>query len=802
MLSHYIKLAFRTIWKNKLFSAVNVFGLAVGMTCFLLVGGYVWQEWQVNKTLRNLENQYIVQSKWKQPNMGIESTTIGYLPRALKDHYSHLVANYYRFDGVNSSVANGDKVFREGLQIGDSTMFSMYGFPLKYGDKKTALHEPFSLILTTEKAKKYFGKENVIGESLTIENFSGEQQNFKITGILDKNAQNSITNFSANNDNHFFIPTNTLQFFRRSIDTWQNIYTVGYLELQEGVQAEQLVEPMKQLLQEHTPTYIAENLDPYLIPLKSYYLDVGNGAVRKMIYTLSAISFFILLMAIINFVNIAVSKADLRMKEIGVRKVLGSLRTALMAQFYTEALLLVIFSGLLGLGLYVLTRPVVSGFLNNEIPSLLDFSWHFAFFFLGLIILIALLAGTYPALIISAFKPIQAMKGRLDKVGDQVWLRKGLLAVQFFVAAVVLIGANIISQQVDHFFSKDLGYDKSYVITASVSRDWTPEGVQKMETLRKQLENIPAVQQISLSYSIPNGNTAGQQPLYKVGTDSTNTVAAESIMVDPNYAATYNLTMAAGEFHDPANATNAVEELLLNEAASKALGWGNPAEAVNKRIRLINMPVPFTIKGIIKDYHHNSLHEAIQPAVFMSVGTTNLYRYFSIKLQAGNVNEALTSVQQKWSELMPNTPFDYQFQDEALANLYIRETRLQKAAYVATILATIIALLGIFGLLALSIQKRTREIGIRKVIGARAYNIISLFLKDFLPIVLLAGLLACPVAWYFAKNWLEAYTYRISMSILPFLSTLLLLLSITILLIFVQSFKASARNPLEAIKEE
>jgi len=521
-----------------------------------------------------------------------------------------------------------------------------------------------------------------------------------------------------------------------------------------------------------------------------------------MIYTLSAITFFILLMAIINFVNIAVSKADLRMKEIGVRKVLGSLRTALMIQFYVEALLLVIFSMIIGLVIYVLFRPAGSSLLSNEIPSLLDFSWHYALLLIGVIAFIALLAGTYPALIISGFKPIQAMKGQLEKVGDNALLRKSLLAFQFFVAAIVLIGATIINQQVNHFFNKDLGYDKDYIITASVSRDWTPEGVSRMEMLRKQLASIPAVQEISLSYSIPNGNTAGQQSLYKMGTDSTTAVATESIMVDANYAATYNLTMAAGEFHDPTNATTPVEELLLNEAASKALGWENPAEAIQKRVRLFNRSTPFVVKGIINDYHYNSLHEAIQPAVFMSVATTNLYRYFSVKLQAGNLTESLTNVQQKWSELMPNTPFDYQFQDEALADLYVREVRLQKAAYVATVLAVIIALLGVFGLLALSIQKRTREIGIRKVIGARDFHIISLFLRDFMPIVLLAGLLACPVAWYFTKTWLEAYTYRISITGIPFLSTLILLGSVTVLLIILQSFRVSSMNPVDAIKEE
>ncbi|MEL6720130.1 MAG: FtsX-like permease family protein, partial [Bacteroidota bacterium] len=223
---------------------------------------------------------------------------------------------------------------------------------------------------------------------------------------------------------------------------------------------------------------------------------------------------------------------------------------------------------------------------------------------------------------------------------------------------------------------------------------------------------------------------------------------------------------------------------------------------IQKRLRIVNNPTPFVVKGIIKDFHYNSLHQAIQPAVFMNVHSTNLYRFLSFKLQSSNINASLADIQQKWSELLPTTPFDYQFQDEALADMYVREVRLQKAAYAATILAIIIALLGVFGLLALSIQKRIREIGIRKVIGAKAINIIALFLKDFLPVLGIATLLACPVAWYFARDWLEGYSYRISLSVLPFLSTLLILGGATVLLIALQSFKASTMNPVDAIRQE
>ncbi|MEM0994028.1 MAG: ABC transporter permease [Bacteroidota bacterium] len=800
MRSYYIKLAFRAILKNRLFSIINVLGLAVGIACFLLVGGYVWQEWRVNKDLRNLDRQYIIQSQWKKPNMGIEYTTIGYLPRALQEHHGHLVENYYRFDAITSNVANGDKIFREGLQIGDSTLLNMYGFSLKYGDEKTALNEPYSLVLTTEKAKQYFGQEAVVGAVLSIENFSGERRNFKVTGVLEKSRQNSITTFSSNNDNHFFIPSNTLAFFGRSIDTWQNIYTLAYLELKEGVDADDLNSPMSQLVAANTPAHIAENLVPYLVPLKDYYLNVGGGAVRKMMTTLSIIAVFILIMAIINFVNIAISKADVRRKEIGVRKVLGSRRVSLMTQFYVEAFLLVSFAALFALGLYVLARPIASGFLSNDIPSLLDFPWYFSLWLLALILLIALLAGTYPALIISGFRPIQALKGQSAKITDKVILRKGLLVFQFAVATVVLVGAIIISQQVNHFFSKDLGYNKDFIIAAPVARDWTPAGVQKIESIRKQFTQLPAVQAVSLSYTIPNGNTAGQQALYKAGSDSTNVIAAESIMVDANYAATYELTLASGDFYAP-NYNPTAHELIINEAASKALGWENPEDALQKRLRLVGNSSPFTIKGVLKDFHYSSLHQAIKPAVFPNVSSTNLYRFFSFKLESSRLNQALTDVQQTWMTLMPNTPFDYQFQDEALASLYLREIRLQKAAYAATVLAAIIALLGIFGLLTLNIQKRTREIGIRKVIGANAVHIIVLFLKDFLPILGYASVLAFPLAWYFAKDWLADYTYRIAITGLPFIGTLLILGIATVLLIGIQCFKASRINPVDAIRQ-
>lgn len=802
MWTHYFKLAIRSIWKNKLFSGINLFGLSVGIACFLLMAAYAWKEYSVNKYLRNADQQYIIQSKWKKPGMGLDFTTIGQLPVALKENYPQLVANYYRFDGVTSTVSKGNTMFREGLQIGDSTLLTMYGFDLKYGDPRTALERPFSLVMTTEKAQKYFNREDVIGETLTIENFSGARSNFTITGILEKNSQNSITTFDKNNDSHFFIPKNTLDFFGRSIDAWTNIYTLAYVELQEGVDPKELEKPMQQLIAEHTQSYISENLEAYLLPLTDYYLDSNGGLIRKMLLTLAGITLFILLMAVINFVNLVVSQANLRMKEIGVRKVLGSLRRELMLQFYVECFLLVSIATIIGLGIYHISSPFASSFLANAIPAIFEFNWTVFPLLLVFVFSISLLAGTYPALILSSFRTLNALKGQLTKVKDSVLLRKSLLSFQFGLAMIVLISATIIAQQIDYFFSKDLGYDKEYIVYASLPRDWSTEGVQRMQQIREQLGTVAAIEDLSLSYSVPNGNNAGQPAIYHLGADSTTAITTESIIVDRFYAKTYNLELHAGKFFEPFQSDAPDNSIVINEASAKALGWQNASEAIGQQVKIVNNPNPLQIKGIVGDYHYGSLRETIKPAIFMNVELANFYRYFSIKLKPGNVQQALAEVQQKWASLLPNTPFDYEFIDETLAGLYASELRLQKAASTATVLAIIIALLGIFGLLTISLQQRTKEIGIRKVIGAGPQNIIHLFLKDFFPLVLIAGLIAWPVSWYLMQEWLKNYQYPILLTVWPFLLSLLFLVGIATLLIILQCLRASAMNPVEAIRQE
>ena len=798
MLTNYLKIAWRHLLKAKFHSAINILGLSIGIGFTLLVGAYVWGEVAVNKKLHNAERQYIIQSNWKDPNMGLNLTTVGPLAKALREQYPGLVKNYYRWDGVTSTVSKGDRIFREGLQIGDSTLLTMYGFSLLYGDAKTALNEPFSVVITEDRAVKYFGRKDVVGEMLTIESFSGSKHAFKVTGVLQVPAENSVTHLTPDNDNRFYIPTASIAYFSRSLDSWSNPYMVGYLELQPNVNPADLQRPMQDLLKKNAPADLAANMRPFLSPLKTYYLNQFDGLVRKMLFTVSAIALFILLMAVINFVNITIGKSATRIKEMGVRKVMGSQQRQLVFQFLTESILLVALSTLVGLGIYYLAAPFFSEVLGKTIPSFTQFPVFFPAILVAFILLVGVLAGIYPAFVLARLKTTESVKGKMQSVNANILFRKTLVGFQICTASVVFIGAVITMQQVNLFFSKNLGYEKNWVLAVQTPRDWTPKGVQRMITVRNELAGLPQASQVSLSWAQPDGRSSGSTMVYLQGKDSTQAVAMESIITDENYLGVFNVPLLAGRFFRDANDSLSV---VINATAAKAFGFATANDAVGKRAFL---PGRFevTIAGVIKDFHFGSMKTAIQPLLVTNVSLGNVFRLLCFRLKPGNVAESINVLQKKWTTLLPGSAFEYKFMDESLKNLYATEIRLKKAAQIALVLALTIVLLGVSGLVSLSVQKRTKEIGIRKVVGATLGNIISLFLKEFLPVVLIGGLVSVPLAWYIMQSWLNDYAYRVQLSPLPFLLSFGAIGGVTAVLIALQIAKLSSVDPVKNLRTE
>ena len=784
--------------KSRFYAGINVFGLSVGIAFTLLIAAYVWGEWQVNRHLKNAGHQYIIRNLWKgQVNGSI--TTFGPLARALKENYPALVANYYRWDGITTNVSTGSKAFREGIQIGDSTLLNMYGFKLVYGNASTALKAPFTVVITTDRAIKYFGRADVTGQTISIENMSGGRHDFLVTGVMEMPSKNSVTNINESNNNGVYVSDMNLGFFGRDM-TWQNTAIVSYLELREGVSAKDLERPIARLVQLNAQPQDVQVYKPYLTPLKEYYLEYNNGFVKKTLFVLSFIAVFILMMAVINFINMSVSRSSSRLREIGVRKALGGSKQQLIVQFITESVVMVFFATMIALVVYSVTRELFAGIVGRALPGLFRFPAWFALFIPFLVVALGFLAGVYPAFVLSSVRSVESLKGKLSSVRDKVWLRKSLVTFQFAVAIIAFAGAVIISRQTDLFFSKSLGYNKDFVVSAQVPRNWTKAGVEKMETIRNQFAAMPGVSGVSLSFEIPNGYNIGGAPVYRLGEDSTRAIDASFLETDENYLSVYQIPVKAGAFFDDGNADSA--KIVVNETALQQLGWKNENDAIGQQVRVSGDPTIFTVKGVIRDFHFGSMQGKIDPAVFFPVRFSPVYRYLSFKIQPQHISSTLNGLQGKWAALMPGAAFEYRFMDETLTSIYQSELQFKKAAYTATLLAMIIVLLGVFGLVTLNIRKRTKEIGIRKVLGSSVLDIIVLFTREFVWMLLMAGIIACPLAYMIMHSWLQGYAYRVSIGPLPFIAVAGFLALVTILLIAAQTMKAALENPVKSLRTE
>jgi len=761
----------------------------------------VWGELNVNKQLKNHKQQYFLRSIWKDPNLGNDITTLGPLSKRLKESYPQLVANYYRWDGITSVVSKGEKHLREGIQLGDSTLLSMFGFKLMHGDERTALNDPGSVVITKELALKYFDKTDVVGQTLNIQSFSGGKKDFLITGVLAEVPENTVTQLNKYNRNQLFIPTAAYTFFGRGdFDNWSNPIIPSYVELKAGVTARDLEKPIQQLLDQNEPNFMKGQLAVQPVALDQYYLKKDNAIASRLIWTLSFVAFFILIMAVVNFVNISIGSSSARMKEIGVRKVLGGSRKQLIFQFLTESMILVSFSTFMALVLYPMLQPLFEKMVGKSVPSINDFPRYYILIPALVILGVGLAAGAYPALKLSSLKSVDSMKGKLKSLKENTILRKGLVGFQFCLALIILVVATIITQQVSYFFSRNLGYSKEWIVSSQVPRDWTPAGVRHMETNRQEFSTMPQVENVTLSYEIPNGMNNGQPQLFRAGGDSTLAISSQAMQTDEHYLATYQIPLKAGSFftHGASDSNNVV----INETAAKALGWQDPQSAIGQQLRVPGFPPTLTIEGVTSDFHFNSMGQAIQPIIFFHVVPSITYRFLSFRIKPGNVGSTIAAIEKKWAQLMPGSSFEYSFMDQTLAQLYSSELQFKSAAYVSTILSIIIVLLGTLGLVSLSIHKRVKEVGVRKVLGASASSIIMLFVKDFAMVMLIAGGVAFPVGWLVSKQWLNNYFYRINIGAEPFLVSLGAIALLTLVLIVLQTMRAARANPVKSLRNE
>ncbi|HEX5153731.1 MAG TPA: ABC transporter permease [Parafilimonas sp.] len=806
MIKNYFKTAWRNIVKSRFYSIVNIIGLSTGITFTLLIAVYVWSELQVNKTINNENRIFLLQSKYKTDEGDFINAAPNLLSKTLKEQFPHLITNYYRWLWKSTVVSNGNKHFRENIQMGDTTFFSMFGFPLLYGNANTVFSKPDAVIITEEKALKIFGVKNAVGKLLTIENNEGTKHNFIVTGVLKNLPYNSVTATVAaekKSSNSIFLPLSALKTFYGQDDAqdWEN-YRTSYIRLNKNVTPKDILKPIQLVLKLNTSADVQRNLQINFLSLSDYYLDAGNGTIRKMIYALSFIALLILLMAIVNFINISIGNSTSRLKEIGLRKVFGGVKKQLVFQFLTESFILVCIAVCFAFMLYQILQPVFSSLIGKGLPSLLSLP----FYFIGILVLFAatigLLAGIYPAMILSSLKITELVNGKLKSVNENIGFKKALISFQFFIAIMVFIAAIVISKQVSYVMNTDLGFNKEQILNVPLPRNWTNDGIRKMETVRNELTELPGVIQASVNYTIPDRNSSDAPMLYRQDKDSSTAVETFGIISDDKYAETFQIPLVAGKFFEGRNIQQDSSSIVINETLVKNLGWQSAGDAIGKILYRTDGNKSYTVCGVVKDFHAESKQSVIKPLAFLNIYNGKVYRFISIKIKPGTVEQTIPGIQKKWSALIPDAPFDYSFMDETLQMTYKSELQLQKASYMATTLAIIIVLLGIIGIMALSITKRTKEIGIRKVLGASVSNILALFIKDILILIAFATSVAFPVAYLIMEQWLNNYFYRIHIGVNPFIIVVVFMIIVTVLLVCIQTIKAALANPVESLRME
>lgn len=801
MFKNYFKIAIRHLTKHKLFSLINVLCLSIGITFSIIIGVYILNEEGVNGELKNVANQYIIKSKWKTKDMGLDITTLGPLAKTLKAEYPALVADYYRYNPVTNVVSAGDKYFKEDIAIGDTTFISMYGLPLLYGNKSQAFDNNNSAVITETMAQKLYGKKDVVGQRISIQTtVNNESQDYTVSAVLKDMPYNSVFNLVGDTYG-VFVPSEGNRYYQSGdgADNWNQLFEVGMVELKKGITPKDLEIPLKQILAKYTPETIQKNLEVQLAPVKSYYS--GSNAVQKMITTLSIVAAFILLMAIINFVNINIGISSYRLKEIGLRKVFGSARKQLITQFITEALLLTFFAAIISLLLYELLRPTFGNILNTSFEPFWKFSIDKFLLLFSLVFGIGFISGIYPAFILSASNVLLAVKGKIDSAKGGLALRRTLLVIQFTLAIIVFISALFVSKQISYVFNKDLGYNKDQLmIITAFPKQWDSAGVKKMEYIKSGLEQLSFVKDASISFEVPNRKPPNAIDLLPTGSNINQPIFIAGTVADKDYAATFGLRLEAGSFFNQDDA-NIPGQIVLNESAAKALGYTSES-AIGKQIKWVSANTTLTVCGVVKDYNYSSLQEKIEPVAFTNFEDAQTYRFLTLKLNTSNMANAIKEVKDKWKSLSPNAPFDYTFMDHEFQSLYQSELQLKSATNIAAILNLVIVFMGIFGVVAFTLAKRSKEIAIRKVLGAEVSNIILLFIKDYAWLILIANIIAWPLAYMIIHHWLQGFAYRISQNAMPYLFAGLVVFVLASVFITLQCFKTAVANPVGNLRSE
>ncbi|MGA0559788.1 ABC transporter permease [Larkinella sp. VNQ87] len=802
MLRNYFKIAFRNLWRNKVFSGINVFGLAVGLASCLLLFIYIAHELSYDAFHQKADRIVRVVMEYSMEGQvnRVQQTGTKVAPEFGRRFPE--VESGVRLENRQAVVSYADRQFTEKRVVfADSALFSIFSFSLKQGNPKTALGGPNLVVLSESIAKKYFGSQNPVGKTVRI-NAGGGDKEYAVTGVVADCPANSqikydllasFTTLSASKEEQWFsanYATYLLLQNPKSITSLQ-AKIPGFMKTQFGPD---------EMAGGNYLTYILE-------PLKSVHLHSDtegnfepNGDLMY-IYIFGSVAVLILIIACVNYINLATSRAVERAQEVGVRKVMGALRGQLFAQFIGESLIVTFAALGLSLLLVYLTMPIFNELSDRRFSFSILTQPDYLLGLLGIGLLVSLIAGGYPALVLARFEPVRVLKGHLKTAGAGQF-RRALIVFQFAITAFLIVCTLLVRNQLSFIQNKKLGYDKEHVLVLPADRQVN----ERIRALKSEFRQNADVQQVSRAYESPTFIEGGYSMRRSDKTESPyKSVAA--LPVDEGFVKTMNLRIVAGRdltLNDLERATVPGSDSLrhfhfiLNESAVKELGWQSPREAIGQKMDM-GSGRPGVVGAVVEDFHFASMKHKIMPLVLFPEDGGHV---LLVKLSGSQLPNTLQFLEQKWKMLIPSRPFEYEFLDAEFNQLYSAETRTGRIFSVFAFLSILLACLGLFGLSAYTTAQRTKEIGIRKVLGASVPAIVLLLSKDFLKLVLIAIVVASPLAWWAMNRWLQDFAYRIDVAWWVFAVAALLAVGIAFLTVSFQSIKAALMNPVRSLRSE
>jgi putative ABC transport system permease protein len=800
---NYFKTAWRNIRKNKLFSAINIIGLSTGIGLCFIIMLYVQDELGYDKFNKNADRivRVIFQANINGGKIN-ESVVMAPVAQSMKNDFPEVqdATRLHRYG--SSKVVYKDKAFKDDeAAFVDPNFFSIFTLPMIEGDEKTALAQPHTIVLTQKTAEKYFGKEDAIGKTL---GFNNNTEFYKVTGV--------IKNIPSNSHFHFDMFCSMTGWQDAKSDSWMNSPFHTYLLLKSGTDYKKMEVKFPAMVAKYMGPQIQQQmglslqqfrtkgneLGFALQPLTSIHLhsntsnELEPGGNASYVYIFAGIAIFMLIVACINFINLATAGASKRAKEVGVRKVAGSGRVQLIKQFLSESLVITMLALIIGFVLVQLALPAFNNISGKHLS--LDVKPIIAFVALGL--LIGIVAGIYPAFYLSSFKPIAVLKGKFTGNNKSFGLRSSLVVFQFFISVGLIISTIVVYQQMKFIQNKNLGYNKEQLVTIPNSY-----ALGKNEQVYKQqmLEN-PRIVNATVSWFKPSGPSKYNNALaYPQGNENLILNAVE-YHVDENYIPTLGMQMATGRNFSKNFPTDSFG-IILNESAATALGW-TVLNAVDKIIIRQNSDrgtnVPFHVIGVVKNFNFKSLHEAISPLLMTLQPEGGLI----FKIKTTDVPGILATMKKQWDAYNTGEPFMYSFMDDLYNKTYSAEQKTGTILNMFSVLTILVACLGLFGLATYTAEQRTKEIGIRKVLGASVSQVTQMLSREFLKLVLIASVIAFPVAWWAMNKWLQSFAYRINISWWVFAVAGLTALLIALLTVSFQAIKAAMANPVKSLRTE